>query len=137
MLTAFVVVLGTFVLQGLTLKPLLRAVNLHDDNPVARELTVVRERAYQAAIASFADDHSPAAEVVRHALGARIQRNETAAAEGGAFGSTIGSTYRRAVPIARRAAVALRNSGEVGDDAFHQLEEELDQLEIAVGSSES
>jgi hypothetical protein len=28
----------------------------------------------------------------------------------------------------------MRDKGEVGDAAFHQLEEELDQLEIAVGS---
>ena len=37
-LTAFSVVLGTLVIQGLTLKPLLRALNLQDDDPVGREL---------------------------------------------------------------------------------------------------
>jgi hypothetical protein len=37
-LTAFAVVLGTLVLQGLTLKPLLRAVNLDDDDPIGREV---------------------------------------------------------------------------------------------------
>jgi hypothetical protein len=37
-LTAFAVVLGTLVIQGLTLKPLLRALDLHDDDPVGREL---------------------------------------------------------------------------------------------------
>ena len=36
-LTAFSVVLGTLVIQGLTLKPLLRALDLHDDDPVGRE----------------------------------------------------------------------------------------------------
>ena len=36
-LTAFAVVLGTLVIQGLTLKPLLRALDLHDDDPVGRE----------------------------------------------------------------------------------------------------
>ena len=35
-LTAFSVVLGTLVLQGLTLKPLLRALDLQDDDPVGR-----------------------------------------------------------------------------------------------------
>ena len=44
-LTAFSVVLGTLVIQGLTLKPLLRALNLHDDDPVGREVRVARERA--------------------------------------------------------------------------------------------
>ena len=44
-LTAFSVVLGTLVIQGLTLKPLLRALDLHDDDPVGRELRAARERA--------------------------------------------------------------------------------------------
>ena len=35
-LTAFLVVLGTLLIQGLTLKALLRALNLHDGDPVAR-----------------------------------------------------------------------------------------------------
>ena len=44
-LTAFSVVLGTLVIQGLTLKPLLRALDLHDDDPVGREVSAARERA--------------------------------------------------------------------------------------------
>ena len=38
-LTAFSVVLGTLAIQGLMLKPLLRALDLHDDDPVGRELS--------------------------------------------------------------------------------------------------
>ena len=64
-LTAFFVVLGTLVIQGLTLKPLLRALNLHDDDPVGREISVARERALRAGLASFAEDESPVAEAVR------------------------------------------------------------------------
>ena len=37
-LTAFSVVLGTLVIQGLTLKPLLRALDLQDDDPVGHEV---------------------------------------------------------------------------------------------------
>ena len=55
-LTAFSVVLGTLVIQGLTLKPLLRALDLHDDDPVGRELRAARERALRAGLASFAHD---------------------------------------------------------------------------------
>ena len=64
-LTAFSVVLGTLVIQGLTLKPLMRALDVHDDDPVGRELRVARDRAWRAGLASFADDDSPAAAVVR------------------------------------------------------------------------
>ena len=44
-LTAFAVVLGTLVIQGLTLRPLLRALDLHDDDPVGREVRAARDRA--------------------------------------------------------------------------------------------
>ena len=64
-LTAFSVVLGTLIIQGLTLKPLLRALKLHDDDPVGQEVRVARERALKAGLASFADNHSPIAKAVR------------------------------------------------------------------------
>ena len=53
-LTAFSVVLGTLVIQGLTLAPLLRWLDLHDDDPVGRELRAARERALDAGLASLA-----------------------------------------------------------------------------------
>ena len=132
-LTAFAVVLGTLVIQGLTLKPLLRALDLRDDDPVQRELNAARERALEAALASLADDHSSAAETVRQALTERFRRDDETVS--GAVGptQTIGEVYRRAIPAARRSVIAMRDAGEVGDDAFHRIEEELDQLEIAVG----
>src|SRR6185295_14368905 len=46
--TAFSVVLGTLVLQGLTLGPLLRALDLRDDDPVGHEVVAARERALRA-----------------------------------------------------------------------------------------
>ena len=38
---------------------------------------------------------------------------------------------RRALAAARRALLSLRRSEEIGDDAFHQLEEELDRAELS------
>ena len=38
MLTAFAVVVGTLSIQGLTLKPLLRALDLRDNDPVGHEV---------------------------------------------------------------------------------------------------
>ena len=34
---------------------------------------------------------------------------------------------------ARDAVIAMRASHEIGDDAFHQIEEELDWLEMSAG----
>src|SRR6185436_16636856 len=64
-LTAFSVVLGTLAIQGLTLKPLMRALDLHDEDPVGNELAAARERALHAALASLADHRSPVAERLR------------------------------------------------------------------------
>ena len=54
--TAFSVVLGTLVIQGLTLRPLLRALDLHDGDPVGQETELARERALQAALATLDGD---------------------------------------------------------------------------------
>jgi len=46
-----------------TLKALLRALDLHDDDPTGRELAAARERALQTGLASFEHDQSPIAEL--------------------------------------------------------------------------
>ena len=38
-----------------------------------------------------------------------------------------------ALQAAREAVLDLRSTSEIGDDAFHLIEEELDWLEMAVG----
>jgi CPA1 family monovalent cation:H+ antiporter len=128
-LTAFAVVLGTLVIQGLTLKPLLRRLALHDDDPVGRELSAARERALRAGLASFATDLSPAAEFARQAFTARLGFEPSNPRAGEIAHRQI---YGEAVDAARQAILSMRTNDEIGDDAFHKLEEELDQLEIAV-----
>ena len=43
--------------------------------------------------------------------------------------------HRGALQAARQAVLAMRANDEIGDDAFHQIEEELDWLEMAGGNS--
>lgn len=130
-LTAFAVVLGTLAIQGLTLKPLLRALDLHDEDPVGRELAAARERALRAALASFADDRSPVADIVRQEFLARLASESPDGHAGDASRSAHGDMYRGAVQAARQAVLAMRAKDEIGDDAFHRMEEELDWLEMA------
>jgi monovalent cation/hydrogen antiporter len=132
-LTAFSVVLGTLVLQGLTLKPLLRALQLHDDDPVGRELRTARERAYRAGLASFAHDESPAADALRQEFTAHLSYERAGDDGGNATRSAANDIQRAAVHAARQAILAMRANDEIGDDAFHQIEEELDWLEMAGG----
>ena len=43
---------------------------------------------------------------------------------------------RTALRAARQAVLAMRDRDEIGDDAFHRLEEELDWLDMAAGVDE-
>lgn len=132
-LTAFSVVLGTLVIQGLTLKPLLRALDLHDDDPVGRELRAARERALRAGLATFAHDRSPIAEIVRQEFTAHLAHEGPDPDGGEGTRSTHSEIHRGALQAARQAVLAMRVNHEIGDDAFHLIEEELDWLEMAGG----
>ena len=128
--TAFCVVFGTLVLQGLTLRPLLLRLNLQDDDPVAREIEKARKVAYSAAIATLRGNTSPLAEALRTALEASIARSGDARGLQGRESSPPGLRIL-AVDAARRALLDMRSGGEIGDDAFHRLEEEFDRLELS------
>jgi monovalent cation/hydrogen antiporter len=132
-LTAFAVVLGTLVVQGLTLKPLLRKLDLHDDDPVAREVMAARQRALLVGLASFESDASPIAETVRQEITAHLAYEEAEVMVDETRRSTHSNIYREALRAAREAVLAMRATQEIGDDAFHQLEEELDWLEMTEG----
>jgi len=131
-LTAFAVVLGTLVLQGLTLRPLIRLLNLPDDDPVGREVEIARQRAVEAALATLDGDTSPAAEAVRHELAAHLARSDGDAEAGSE--SAHEEIHRRAIQAARRVVLEMRTNGSIGDDAFHRLEEEFDWLEMGSGA---
>jgi monovalent cation/hydrogen antiporter len=128
-LMAFFVVLGTLIIQGLTLKPLLRALELHDDDPVGRELRAARERALRAGLGSFAGDDSPLAGAVRQEFTAHLTDERGGAGDG--TRAVHNELHRGAVDAARQAVHTMRANDEIGDDAFHQIEEELDWLEMA------
>jgi CPA1 family monovalent cation:H+ antiporter len=131
-LTAFSVVLGTLVLQGLTLKPLLRALDLHDGDPVGSEVQAARERMVHEALARLpAVGSSPAVDLVRKDFKVRLGRLHTGPAAPPSFGTDYETAYRTAVAAARSSLLAIRASGEIGDDAFHALENELDWMEVS------
>ena len=131
-LTAFFVVLGTLVIQGLTLKPLLRALDLRDGDPVGRELRQARERALHAGLASIARNESPVADEVRQEFTTHLTRESPEAGARNAARNAHHDIHRAALVAARQAVLAMRAEAEIGDDAFHQIEEELDWLEMAV-----
>jgi monovalent cation/hydrogen antiporter len=136
-LTAFAVVVGTLVIHGLTLKPLLRLLALDDEDPVGQEVRLARERALRAGLASFAHETSPIADSLRQEFTAHLAQADADGGADGAARSTHTALHRGAVDAARHAVFAMRANDEIGDDAFHRVEEELDWLEMARGGKES
>jgi CPA1 family monovalent cation:H+ antiporter len=135
-LTAFSVVLGTLVFQGLTLKPLLLALDLRDGDPVGQEVDRARQRALDAALATFENDSSPVAEAVRQEFTAHLGSAATDREEGEAIRATHTNLHRRALAAARQSVLDMRASDDIGEDAYHVLEEEFDWIEMGSGGRE-
>jgi monovalent cation/hydrogen antiporter len=129
-LTAFCVVLGTLAIQGMTLKPLLRVLDLHDDDPVGRELGTARDRALRAALATLNNDSSPLADALREEFAVRLAPRGDEESDSRRFKHF--ERHRAALDAARQAVLAMRAKNEIGDDAFHQIEEELDWHEMTI-----
>jgi len=132
LLTAVAVVLGSLVIQGLTLRPLILALKLKQDNRVAVEAARARAITYRAALDEIEGDPSEEAEILRLEYRAMLMRAESDP-HGGVPTSELPADplRRRAIGAARRSLLKLRRSEEIGDDAFHQIEEELDHAELS------
>jgi hypothetical protein len=86
------------------------------------------------ALALFvADGDSPMAEAVRQEFAGHMAYERAAGDEGDRTRSAPSELRRRALHAARQAVIAMRANDEIGDDAFHRIEEDLDWLEMAGG----
>ncbi|NLS73495.1 sodium:proton antiporter [Bradyrhizobium brasilense] len=133
LLTAFAVVFGSLVIQGLTLRPLILALNFADDDPVGREAAHARGVVFRAALDEIDADPSEEAEILRLEYRAVLLRAENDP-DGGLTSRELPSDplRRRAIAAARQALLNLRRTEAIGDDAFHLVEEELDRAELSV-----
>lgn len=130
-LTAFCVVLGTLVIQGLTLRPLLARLGLEDDDPVGREVGRGRAEAYAAALNSLEGATDEPAEALRQEF--RLALDQAQAHDEGHAPEALpaDAARRRAIEAARDRVLALRKEGRIGDDAYYVLEEEFDWAELS------
>lgn len=127
-LSAFVVVIGTLVVQGLTLKPLLKALAFREDAAVEAEVSRGRTAMLQAALTAIDAHASNDALVVRQIYVAALEVAGSATPQGA---TAYESITLEIIPKQREALGQLRGSGEIGDEAFHRLQEELDWAELA------
>jgi CPA1 family monovalent cation:H+ antiporter len=141
--TAFSVVLGTLVLQGMTLRPLMNALSLENDGSVEREARTARVETLRAALTATNDlSVAEMSGVLRRRYEIMLRRAEAEPANGStrtneAIGSDARASLdgeaafvRTATSAARQRLVALRAEGTIGDAAFQQIEQELDLEEL-------
>ena len=138
---AFVVILVTLVLQGLSLPPLIRALGLACGSEPNSEEREARLAVLQAALnyleeaqkkdkPEFAETYDDLAQHYRN-------RQVTLAGSGENLEDGMNrDSHKRFVDLSRellrverRAAVRLRNEGQIGDELLRQLEHELDLSE--------
>ena len=149
--TAFGVVLGTLVLQGLTLRPLLLRLRIEDDGTVDGEVRLARVESLRAAVEAAAEcPGAETASLVRHRYELQLRRAEEVAGDGvgvnasptedaaalppsaacGNGADADAAVVRAATESQRRRLMALRDDGTIGDAAFQRVEEELDWAEL-------
>ncbi|MCU1348465.1 MAG: Na+/H+ antiporter, partial [Acidobacteria bacterium] len=142
--TAFAVVLGTLVLQGATLRPLLSLLQLKDDGTVEGEVRLARVETLRAALAACdASAGAETAELVRRRYELMLRRAEAELANGqpgqddeidvdGRWRALPedASVVRASTAAERTRLSALRSDGTIGDAAFQQVEQELDWEEL-------
>lgn len=133
LLCAFAVVLGTLVLQGLTIGPLIRRLGLTDDDPVGREVRLGRAHAYGALLDAIKDDDTLSAKLLRKEYAAVVELNTSDANEARLDEVPGGPLRRRAIAVARQRAFEMRRDDVIGDDAFRVLVQELDWAELSAG----
>jgi Na+/H+ antiporter len=134
--TAFCVVLGTLVLQGLTLRPLLSRLALPRDESVEKEVAMARTEAARAALNALAESledgwDGEARQLLELEYKARLNAS-TQGAGGLTSPHSVGALRRRALAAERARVTVLRQEELIGDDAFHRIEEELDWAEAGV-----
>jgi CPA1 family monovalent cation:H+ antiporter len=139
---AFSVALGTLVIQGMTLRPLMNVLRLEDDGSVDREVRLARVEILRAALTATAERRGDEIPGLMHRRYEVMLRRAEAELAGGAevaerqIASEVrapnieAAVVRAALSAERNRLVALRADSTIGDTAFQRLEEGLDLEEL-------
>jgi CPA1 family monovalent cation:H+ antiporter len=143
---AFSVIFTTLVFQGLTLPPLIRFLGVGDDGILAREEAEARNRISEAVFEKIdevrREEKFPASAIdtVENSYRERalILHDELADQLGWSSQRhhvlSVRRLRRLTIATQRRALVAMRRAGVIGDDVMHKIEHELDLEEVRLKS---
>jgi CPA1 family monovalent cation:H+ antiporter len=132
-LAAFTVVLGTLVVQGFTMRPLIAWLRIVPDRSLDEEVSVTRRGMLDAALAELEGVSEEGVEALRAELS--VQRDASDARSRPV--TSYDRARLRAVSAARRFLIERRRQGQIFEDTYHRLEDELDRAELHAAQLES
>jgi CPA1 family monovalent cation:H+ antiporter len=125
-LSAFVVVLGTLILQGFTMRPLIALLRIAPDSSLDEDVVRARDAMIEAALAELQGMPGDSAATVRAELSAERSRSMDRRQPVTEFDQV----RLRAIAAQRSLLLDWRRDGRLADDVYHLLEEELDRAEL-------
>jgi NhaP-type Na+/H+ or K+/H+ antiporter len=127
------VVLGTLVVQGFTIRPLIALLRIAPDRSLDDEVAMARRGMMDAALAELDGVTEQGVEALREELAAERDASKSR--------SRPVTSYDRArmqaVSAARRFLIEQRQQGRIFDDTYHRLEDELDRAELQAAPLDS
>jgi NhaP-type Na+/H+ or K+/H+ antiporter len=126
-LSALAVVLGTLVIQGLTLEPLIRLLNFPEDASQEREKARVRALLTDSAMLSLQARDEPTATALRQELQLEMLDHQSPGRSIGGLDGLRLETIR----VQRQLLQRMRHECLVEEEIYRAIEQELDLHELA------
>jgi CPA1 family monovalent cation:H+ antiporter len=140
-LLTFAVILGSLLIQGLTLPPLIRWLRVSEDRSAEREERHARLALAEAAIGHLdgkmdaGEMHAHQVHPVRQEYVQRVRALKRLEGEASAGLATVGTTKalrREALDVQRDQLLRLRKEEVIGDDVLNRIQYELDLEELGL-----
>lgn len=129
-LSAFAVVLGTLIIQGLTIRPLIRFLRIGTDTGGAQELKNARASILAAGIAAL-KDHQDEVSIAVRAEYEHAHASALAPDQSEQFQTPYAAVRLLSLASQRERLHQLRRQDRIDDDSYHMLEQELDWAELS------
>jgi CPA1 family monovalent cation:H+ antiporter len=130
-LSAFTVVLGTLVLQGFTIRPLIGWLGIAKDVSLDEEIATTRKAMLTAALESLKAKPGASAEQLR----VELEASRKASLDRSRPETPLDPMRRTALKAERALLNDWRQRGRIPDDVYHHLEDELDRVELELTST--
>src|ERR1700742_73606 len=125
-LSAFTVVLGTLIVQGFTIRPLIAGLRIAPDSSLDDEVRDTRKAMFDAATGQLSQIPGEAAAAMRSeyevARAGNVDRSQP--------DTEFHKLRRQAIAAERQLLGEWRRRGRIQDDTYHLLEDELDRAEL-------